>query len=62
MLNSVPLHLRVELFVILWARVVDEENSGVAFRVLNPEQYLECFKRLGVMQLFNPLTPEGPYV
>lgn len=61
MLNAIPPHLRTEALVVMWCRLVDEEESKQAFTKLSPTQYLDCFKRIGSLQLFNPTAPEGPY-
>lgn len=60
-LKVIPPHLRTEAMVVMWGRLVDEEESKEAFSKLKPNQYLDCFKRVGSLQLFNPLAPEGPY-
>ena len=44
-LKVIPPHLRTEAMVIMWGRLVDEEESKEAFSKLKPDQYLDCFKR-----------------
>jgi hypothetical protein len=50
---------RVELVVALFSRVVDIHNFDLVLRVLMPYEHAQVICRLGMLNLFNPLKPEG---
>ena len=60
---------RMEIFVVLWARLVDEENLNIILDAVEPdgksdgkdERRMLLFKRIGYLSLFNPLRPDGWY-
>ena len=51
---------RVELAVQLFSRVVDNHNIDLVLRELTSFECACLMCRLGVLNLFNPLKPEGP--
>ena len=52
---------RVNVFVILWPRIVDEENLHRAMSGLDPAEIASLRVRLGQGNIFNPFSPDGPY-
>ncbi|GMI04608.1 hypothetical protein TrVE_jg9920 [Triparma verrucosa] len=52
---------RVELFVIFFCRLVDEENMHLALNCLSQEEKDAVMHRLGALNLFNPFQPDGRY-
>eukprot|EP00658_Telonema_sp_P-2_P017761 TRINITY_DN16930_c0_g1_i1.p1 TRINITY_DN16930_c0_g1~~TRINITY_DN16930_c0_g1_i1.p1 ORF type:complete len:441 (-),score=102.44 TRINITY_DN16930_c0_g1_i1:28-1350(-) len=52
---------RCDVLVVLWSRLVDEENAWAVLENLIPEQRAEVYKRIGYLSLFNPLRPDGWY-
>lgn len=52
---------RVELVVTLYARVVDIHNFELILHVLTAHEVACVHCRLGILNTFNPMTPEGCY-
>jgi hypothetical protein len=52
---------RVELVVSLFSRVVDIHNFEVVMSKLSPEEAGCVVARLGWLNIFNPMKPEGSY-
>jgi hypothetical protein len=52
---------RVELIVSLFSRVIDLHNFDLVLGVLNPTEIGCLICRLGYLNIFNPLKPEGCY-
>jgi len=52
---------RVELFVIFFCRLVDEEEMHVALNALSQEERETVQHRCGALNLFNPFEPDGKY-
>ncbi|GMH50206.1 hypothetical protein TL16_g00716 [Triparma laevis f. inornata] len=52
---------RVELFVIFFCRLVDEENMHLALNCLSQEEKDAVMHRLGALNLFNPFQPDSKY-
>merc|ERR1712070_1285054 len=53
---------RIQLFVLMWSRVVDKQNLERASSVLTSEEYQAVFQCLGPIALFNPLDVEGIWI
>lgn len=53
---------RVKCFVATWARLVDEENAHEAINLVSAQGRVELSERLGYLNLFNPLQPNGRYI
>ena len=51
----------MELFVIFFCRLVDEENMHLALFCLTQEEQEVIMHRLGPLNLFNPFEPDGKY-
>jgi len=52
---------QIEAFVILWPRLVDEENSHEMLKHFSNESAQILRNRLGHLALFNPMQPDGKY-
>jgi len=52
---------RCDAFVLLWPRLVDEENSQLMLQHFSTEENQHLRHRLGHLALFNPIAPEGKY-
>ena len=52
---------RIELFVIFFCRLVDEENMHTALWGLSQEEKEALMHRVGPLNLFNPFQPDGRY-
>lgn len=52
---------RVELCVVLHPRVADPHNFDLVLRLLEPEEVGCLLCRVGWLNLFNPMKPEGSY-
>jgi len=52
---------RVELAVQLFCRVVDTHNFDLVLRVLQPYECAHFICRMGILNVFNPLKPEGAH-
>ena len=52
---------RTELAVLLFNRTVDMENYGLVLGKLNPAEAAKVIHRIGWLNLFNPLRPDGHY-
>jgi len=52
---------RADAFVLLWPRLVDEENSNIVLQFFDPAENQKLRQRLGHLALFNPIRPDGPY-
>ena len=52
---------RVEIFVIFFCRLVDEENMHLALGELIEAEKEALMHRLGALNLFNPFKPDGRY-
>jgi len=50
---------RVELFCLLFSRVVDVHNIDLVLRFLAPFEVACVICRIGILNLFNPMKPEG---
>mmetsp|Transcript_26381 Transcript_26381/g.39138 ORF Transcript_26381/g.39138 Transcript_26381/m.39138 type:complete len:1369 (+) Transcript_26381:243-4349(+) len=50
---------RVEVVVRLFSRVVDVHNFDLVLRILTPFEYACVVCRLGMLNIFNPMKPEG---
>jgi hypothetical protein len=50
---------RVELVILLFSRVLDIHNMDLVFSELSPYEVACIYCRLGILNLFNPLKPEG---
>jgi Ran GTPase-activating protein (RanGAP) involved in mRNA processing and transport len=50
---------RVELIVLLYSRLADVHNFDLVLKVLTPHETACVICRLGLLNLFNPLKPEG---
>ncbi|OQR94794.1 hypothetical protein ACHHYP_00911 [Achlya hypogyna] len=53
--------VRLEVFVILLGRIVDECNFGDALSILDSKSRKKLLDRVGIVQVFNPLSPGGKY-
>ncbi|KAF0701209.1 Aste57867_8283 [Aphanomyces stellatus] len=53
--------VRLEVFVILLGRIVDEENFNDALSVLDSSSRKKLLDRVGIVQVFNPISPCGKY-
>lgn len=53
---------RIEVFVCLFSRVVDPHNLDSALNVLTPYEAACVYCRVGWLNLFNPLKPDGAHV
>jgi hypothetical protein len=51
---------RVELAVLLYNRVVDIHNMDLVGRVLTVYEWGCLLCRIGILNIYNPLKPEGP--
>ncbi len=52
---------RIELFVIYFSRVTDDENLHVVLADMSEAERLALNHRLGPLALFNPFEPDGLY-
>ena len=52
---------RVELVVSLFPRLVDVHNFEIVLNKLSPEEAGCVYARLGWLNIFNPMKPEGSY-
>ena len=52
---------QVELVIMLHSRIVDLYNADEVLAVLNPTMRAEAIFRLGTLNVWSPLKPEGPY-
>ncbi|KAK7253708.1 cysteine-type endopeptidase inhibitor [Aureococcus anophagefferens] len=52
---------QVELVIMLHSRVVDLYNIDEVFAVLDPTMRAEAIFRLGTLNIWSPLKPDGPY-
>ncbi|EQC29426.1 hypothetical protein SDRG_12889 [Saprolegnia diclina VS20] len=53
--------VRLEVFVILLNRIVDEANFSDALSILDAKARKKLLDRVGIVQVFNPLSPGGKY-
>ncbi|KAH9124900.1 hypothetical protein AeMF1_004398 [Aphanomyces euteiches] len=53
--------VRLEVFVILLGRIVDEVNFNDALSVLDSYSRKKLIDRVGIVQVFNPISPCGIY-
>ncbi|RHY21907.1 hypothetical protein DYB25_009733 [Aphanomyces astaci] len=53
--------VRLEVFVILLGRIVDEVNFNDALSVLDSPSRKKLIDRVGIVQVFNPISPCGKY-
>lgn len=51
---------RVEMAVLLYSRVVDIHNMDLVGRVLTVYEWACFICRIGILNIYNPLKPEGP--
>ncbi|KAH8050335.1 hypothetical protein JL721_11419 [Aureococcus anophagefferens] len=51
---------RVELVIMLHSRIVDLYNIDEVFAVLDPTMRAEAIFRLGTLNIWSPLKPDGP--
>ncbi len=54
------IHIQVELAVQLFSRVVDTHNIDLVLRELTVYESACMICRVGILNVFNPLRPEGP--
>eukprot|EP00602_Paraphysomonas_sp_CaronLab_P006637 CAMPEP_0185035188 /NCGR_PEP_ID=MMETSP1103-20130426/26101_1 /TAXON_ID=36769 /ORGANISM="Paraphysomonas bandaiensis, Strain Caron Lab Isolate" /LENGTH=481 /DNA_ID=CAMNT_0027572155 /DNA_START=113 /DNA_END=1558 /DNA_ORIENTATION=- len=61
--NKTPYHgtYRVELVVSLYSRVVDVHNIELVMRELTAEEAGCVYSRIGWLNIYNPMKPEGGY-
>jgi len=52
---------RQDSFVILWERIVDEENLECVTSTFTDKDMQRLRKRIGTLNMFNPFAPDGPY-
>ncbi|KAH8066365.1 hypothetical protein JL722_803 [Aureococcus anophagefferens] len=52
---------QVELVIMLHSRIVDLYNIDEVFAVLDPTMRAEAIFRLGTLNIWSPLKPDGPY-
>lgn len=52
---------QVELVIMLHSRIVDLYNIDEVFAMLSPAMRAETIFRLGTLNIWSPLKPEGPY-
>lgn len=50
---------RVELVILLFSRVLDVHNMDLVFAELSPYEVACIYCRMGILNFFNPLKPEG---
>lgn len=50
---------RVELIIFLFGRIVDLHNFDLVISVLTPFEISCLYCRIGILNLFNPMKPEG---
>ena len=55
-------HLRVEVIVMLFDRIVDLENFELILMVLNAREHAAIRARIGILNIFNPCKPDGYHV
>ena len=53
---------RVTLLVAIFSRIVDVQNMHIVLATLEPAEYAAVLCRIGILNLFNPLLPEGHHV
>ncbi|OQS00085.1 hypothetical protein THRCLA_06243 [Thraustotheca clavata] len=53
--------VRLEVFVILLGRIVDEVNFNDALSILDNASRKKLLEQVGIVQVFNPLSPSGKY-
>ena len=52
---------RVEIVILLFGHVTDLHNFELVMRVLNPYETSCVIARIGYLNFFNPLKPEGSW-
>jgi len=48
-------------FIVVWERIVDEENLECVTRTFSERDTYLLRKRVGTLNMFNPFAPDGPY-
>merc|ERR1711871_165936 len=52
---------RQDAFVVVWERIVDEENLGCVMETFSEKDTHTLRKRVGTLNMFNPFAPDGPH-
>ena len=50
---------RVEIVISLFCRIIDVHNFHLVLNQLNIQEYAAIVCRVGILNIFNPLLPEG---
>jgi len=53
--------VRLDIMVCLWSRLLDEENLKFIFDCIGFADRQELYRRIGYLNLFNPIRPDGYY-
>jgi len=52
---------RQDAFVVVWERIVDEDNLEQVTKTFTEKDLYRLRKRIGTLNMFNPFAPDGAY-